>query len=105
MGGAALAMSLLCFGLVAAGEREEAEAVRQDLLQAAETGYVKEYFLANAHLALGYREEALASVEKAAAERDPWLIWFGTDPKLDALRGEPRFIQAFRTTNNPMAFV
>jgi hypothetical protein len=59
----------------------------------------------NAQLALGYRDEALTAIEKAAAERDPWLVWCGTDPKLDPLRHEPRFIEAFRSTNNPMAFV
>lgn len=105
MGGAAMPMSILCFALVAAGKREEAEAVRSDLLRLASTSYVKEYFLATAHLALGYHEEALTSLEKAAAERDPWLVWWGTETKLDPLRKDPRFIEAFRSTNNPMAFV
>jgi hypothetical protein len=40
----------------------------------------------------------------AAAERDPRLVWFGTEPKLDPLRGDPRFKKIFRTTNNPPAF-
>jgi len=105
MGDAALPMSMLCFALVAAGKREAAEAVRNELLTLASTRYVKEYFLATAHLALGYRDEALTSLEKAAAERDPWLVWLGTETKLDPLRNEPRFIEAFRSTNNPMAFV
>jgi serine/threonine protein kinase/Tfp pilus assembly protein PilF len=101
---AALAMSLLCFALVAAGERGEAEQLREKLLTTASTGYVKNYFLGLAHLALGDHESALTAVEKAAAERDPWLVWFGTEPKLDPLRKHPRFIEAFRSTNNPLAF-
>lgn len=105
MGGAVLPVSILCFALVAAGQRDEAEAIRNDLLKLAETNYVKEYFLATTHLALGYREEALAALERAAAERDPWLVWMGTETKLDPLRNEPRFVEAFRSTNNPMAFV
>ena len=104
MGGAALPTSILCFALVAAGKHEEAESVRSNLLQVAATSYVKEYFLATAHLALGYRDEALKSLEKAGAERDPWLVWLGTEAKLDSLRNEPRFIEVFRSTNNPMAF-
>jgi len=72
--------------------------------QVAATSYVKEYFLATAHLALGYREDALKCLEKAGAERDPWLVWLGTEAKLDSLRNEPRFIEVFRSTNNPMAF-
>ena len=101
---AALPMSLLCFALVAAGEREEAERLREKLVTTAATGYVKNYFLGLAHLALGDHESALTWVEKAAAERDPWLVWFGTEPKLDPLRNHPRFIELFRSTNNPLAF-
>jgi eukaryotic-like serine/threonine-protein kinase len=104
MGGAALPMSIMCFGLVAAGKHEEAENLRRELLTQASTSYVKEYFLATAHLALGYHDEALRSLEKAAAERDPWMVWWGTETKLDPLRQHPRFVEAFRSTNNPMAF-
>jgi len=41
--------------------------------------------------------------EKAFAEYDPWIIWFGTDPKLKSLRDDQRFIDLFRRTGNPMA--
>ena len=74
------------------------------MLSAAATSYVKEYFLAMAHIALGDHEEAFKYLEQSLAERDPWLIWFGTDPKLDPLRKDPRFIKLFQSTNNPMAF-
>jgi serine/threonine protein kinase/tetratricopeptide (TPR) repeat protein len=103
MGGSALATSMLCFGLVAAGKREEAESLRNELLTLASTSYVKEYFLATAHLALGYHDEALTSLEKAVAERDPWLVWLGTETKLDPLRKDPRFLKLFKDTNNPLA--
>lgn len=104
LGGSALPLSILCYALVAADKRDEAEAIRSNLVKLAQQTYIKEYFLATAHLALGYREEALAAIERAAAERDPWLVWMGTETKLDSLRHEPRFIEAFRSTNNPMAF-
>jgi tetratricopeptide (TPR) repeat protein len=105
MGGSPLPKSLLCFGLVAANRRAEAESIRDEMLSTAAVSYVKEYFLAMAHLALGDHERALAALQKAGAERDPWLVWFGTEPKLDPLRKDPRFIEIFRATNNPMAFV
>src|SRR5215475_2869410 len=95
MGGAALPMSMLCFAFVAAGRHQEAEAMRRELLKIAETNYVKEYFIATAHVALGDVEQALTSLEKAAAERDPWLVWLGTEAKLDSIRKEPRFVEAF----------
>lgn len=104
MAGAALPNCMLCFALAAAGRREDAETVRDEMVNAAATSYVKEYFLSLAHVALGDHEEALGYLENAAAERDPWLVWFGTEPKLDPLRKEPRFIKLFQSTNNPLAF-
>lgn len=105
MDGSPLPRSLLCFGLVAANRRAEAEHIRDEMLSTAAVSYVKEYFLAMAHIALGDYEEALKYLEQTLAERDPWLIWFGTEPKLDPLRKDPRFIEIFRATNNPMALV
>jgi hypothetical protein len=61
------------------------------------------YFLAMAYAALDERDEAFKHFEAAFVERDPWLVWFGTEPKLDPLRNEPRFIEIFRRTNNPLA--
>jgi serine/threonine protein kinase/Flp pilus assembly protein TadD len=100
----ALPASILCFALVAAGLRDEAEGVRAEMVATAEKHYVKEYFLATAHIALGDYDAALSYLEKAAAERDPWLVWFGTEAKLDPLRDDARFIKIFRSTNNPLAF-
>jgi tetratricopeptide (TPR) repeat protein len=103
MPGTALPMCLLCFALVAAGRREEAEAVRDEMLSMAAKSYVKTYFLAMAHLALGDHHETFKYLTEAVAERDPWLVWFGTEPKLDALRRDERFIELFRATRNPLA--
>jgi tetratricopeptide (TPR) repeat protein len=88
---------------VACGRRNEAEEFLKELLQLSATSYVKEYFIAMAHVALGNHQEALDLMAKATAERDPWLIWFGTETKLDPLRHDPRFIEIFRATNNPLA--
>ncbi len=100
----ALCLTYLCFALGAAGLREEAEAVRAEMIATAPGNYVKEYFLALTHVALGEYEEAINHLEKTAAERDPWHVWFGTEPKLDPLRDHQRFIKLFRSTNNPLAF-
>ena len=104
MPGASLPMCLLCFGLVAAGQRDAAESVRDELLNLAATTYVKEYFLAMAHLALDDHDQAFVVLDKALEERDPWLVWFGTEPKLDSLRNDARFAKIFRATDNPLAF-
>jgi len=101
---AVMPLTFLCFGLGAAGLRDEAERVRKEMIATAKNNYVKEYFLALAHVALRDYETALDCLEKAAAERDPWLVWFGTEAKLDPLRDHPRFVKLFRSTNNPLAF-
>ena len=103
MPGSALPMSMLCLALVRAGLRDEAETLRSEILGMAASCYVKEYFIGMTHLALGDHDQALTSLEKAVAERDPWLVWLGTEPKLDPLRKDPRFIKLFKDTNNPLA--
>jgi serine/threonine protein kinase/tetratricopeptide (TPR) repeat protein len=47
--------------------------------------------LALVHLALGDRTATLDLLERATDERDPDLLWLGVDPRVDALRGDPRF--------------
>ena len=43
------------------------------------------------HLALGNVDQALSAFENALDERDPALVWFGVDPRLDDVRSHPRF--------------
>ena len=98
----ALAIYDLCFALAAAGEREEAGKHLNQLQNTAAKTYVKPYFLAMAYLALGQTNAAFEQFEIAFAEKDMWLIWFGTEPKLDAIRHDARYLQLFRQTNNPI---
>ena len=94
----------LCFALVAANRRDEAQAVLREIKKSAAKTYVKPYFLAMAHVALEEYDAAFEYFEKTFAERDPWITWFGTEPKLDCLRNDERFIKLFRSTGNPFAF-
>ena len=104
MPSAALPKYNLCFALVAVDRRDEAQEVLDELLTMASKGYVKEYFIAMSYIALGDHDAAFEYFEKAFAEHDPWLMWFGTEPKLDPLRGDPRYKKLFRQTNNPLSF-
>lgn len=92
-----------CFALVATNRRAEAERLVQEMIEASPRLYFKPYFLAMAYVALGNHDAAFECLEKAFAERDNWLLWFGTEPKLDPLRSDPRFIKLFRTMSNPLA--
>jgi len=94
---------VLCFALVATGRRRRAREVLNELKKRAEKGHVKPYFMAMAHAALDEREAAFELFEKAFAERDPWLLWFCTEPKLAPLRSDPRFRKLLRQIDNPMS--
>jgi eukaryotic-like serine/threonine-protein kinase len=99
----ALTKYLFCYALVGAGRPDEAREVLNDLKRMAATEYVKPYFMALAHAALDERDAAFEWFEKAFDERDPWITWFGTEPKLEPLHSDPRFIELLRRTKNPIA--
>jgi len=49
------------------------------------------YYQALVYTGLGDRDKAFTYLEEACEARDGWLIWLGTEPKLDDLRSDPRF--------------
>ena len=98
----ALPKYMLCHALVADGRREEAREILTQLLALAEKSYVKPYFVAMSCVALGEIDLAFEWFEKAVEGRDDWMIWFGTDIKLDPLRRDKRYFEILRKTNNPI---
>ena len=98
----ALPRYMLCHALVADGQHEEARKVLREVLALAETTYVKPYFVAMMCVALGEIEMAFEWFEKAVGQRDDWMIWFGTDIKLDPLRRDRRYFEILRKNNNPI---
>ncbi|MDQ4123839.1 MAG: protein kinase [Acidobacteriota bacterium] len=93
---------ILCFALVRGGQRDEARKVLDEILQLADTQNAKPYFVAMAFAALGENDRAFEWFEKAIEARDDWMIWFGTDTRLDALRKDQRYFRILRKTNNPI---
>jgi Flp pilus assembly protein TadD len=75
------------------GREHDARGVLRELEDLArQRKYVSQVIVAAIQAALGDRDRALSSVEKAREERCPWLLLGLTvDPRLDSLRGEPRF--------------
>jgi tetratricopeptide (TPR) repeat protein len=47
--------------------------------------------MAYIHEALGERTRAIDLLEQAFGEREPDLLWLAVDPRVDALRSDPRF--------------
>ncbi len=82
-----------------AGEREKAQAILKQL----ETGkgYVSPGELTVLYTALGEREKAFASLEKAYAAHDSQLMFLKIDPAFDPLRDDPRFQDLLRRVGLP----
>jgi Tfp pilus assembly protein PilF len=73
------------------GRKKDAEKVLQELTRRAEKIYVPPYNLATVYIGLGQKERALASLEKAFADRSLILMFIGVDPEFESLRSDPRF--------------
>jgi DNA-binding winged helix-turn-helix (wHTH) protein/TolB-like protein/tetratricopeptide (TPR) repeat protein len=87
--GSPLALILLAQPYGQAGQREK---VLPLLQRAADAGtYVCPYESAAAWLTLGERERALALLDEAVAKRSNCLMFLRVDPRLQALRSDPRY--------------
>jgi eukaryotic-like serine/threonine-protein kinase len=82
-----------------AGEREKAEKILREL----ETGenYASPAELAVLYTALGKREQAFASLEKAFNLHDLQLQYVGTDPAFKSLRDDARFTDLLKRIGLP----
>ena len=77
-----------------AGERERARAVLKQLQTSRE--YVSTGELAILYAALGEREQAFTSLERAYSAHDLQLQYLGVDPAFDSLRDDQRFADLLR---------
>jgi TolB-like protein/DNA-binding winged helix-turn-helix (wHTH) protein len=84
-----------------AGRRAEALAVLEGLRQLSSTRYVSPYSVALVHAGLGDRDQALAWLDKAYAERSDYMPYLSREPMLDGLRSDPRFAALVRRVGLP----
>jgi serine/threonine-protein kinase len=80
------------YGYAVLGRRREALAVLHELEEQSRRRPVPPYDVAVIHAGLGDAERALAGLEKALAAHDPESMILPVDPRLDSLRGDPRFV-------------
>jgi DNA-binding winged helix-turn-helix (wHTH) protein len=83
--------------LAAMGLVPAAMPILEGLEQLRRTEYVDAYYMAVFRSALGQRDEAFAELERACADNAAPLFAMNVDPKMDALRGDPRFAALFRS--------
>lgn len=78
-----------------AGKKDEARQILRTLT-AKDASPGSSYFIALTYAALGDRDNAFASLERAIKEKDKWLGWVKVDPRLDTLRQDARFDDLLR---------
>ena len=98
LGNLQLGHSALGHGYGRAGRREEALTCMQ-ALRRSDPKCVDPYHLALVHAGLGELNEAIASLTEASDANSTWLRIYGPhDPRLNALRGDPRLDDLLRRT-------
>ena len=79
-----------------AGDVAAARDVLGELQRLSMARYVSPGRVAQVHVGLGERSEALERLEKAAAEHAADLAWLAVRPVFASLRGEPRFVRLLK---------
>jgi serine/threonine protein kinase/Tol biopolymer transport system component/Tfp pilus assembly protein PilF len=92
MTGSAVPYWFLGHALAVSGRRREALSIIEDLQRLSAERYVSPYFFALIYAGLGDAEKVFEWLSKAYESRDEWLIWLGSEPKLDGFRQDPRFV-------------
>jgi serine/threonine protein kinase/Tfp pilus assembly protein PilF len=90
-------LAALGHALALAGRRTEAEKILADLTaKSASQRYVSPYSIALVYVALGDKQRAFEWLDQAYQERDESFIHLRVDPRLDALRADPQFVERLR---------
>jgi TolB-like protein/DNA-binding winged helix-turn-helix (wHTH) protein/Tfp pilus assembly protein PilF len=82
------------------GDKTEAAKILNELKQKLTNNNLT-YQIAEIYIGLGHKDQALQWLEKAYEDRSEWLTWIAIEPKLDPIRGDPRFAELLRRMNLP----
>ena len=75
------------------GRTAEAREILDELEHLRRSEYVDAFYLGVLREALGHRAEALNELERADDEKSAFLYSINVDPKMDALRGDSRYLR------------
>jgi TolB-like protein/Tfp pilus assembly protein PilF len=87
---------LLGLAYAAAGQRDSAQKILDELNTLSTQQYVSPFAVAEVYLGLGDRDRALEWLQKAYKAHSPFLLNIGVSRMFDPLRGDPRFIALVR---------
>jgi TolB-like protein len=83
------------------GRKHEAEALIDEMKEAAQHQYVSGFFFAEAYVGLGQKDQAITWLERAYEEHDQYMVYIASYPGFDPLHSEPRFQALLRRMNFP----
>ncbi|MEP7214570.1 MAG: hypothetical protein ABI791_15955 [Acidobacteriota bacterium] len=81
----------LAYTHASGGSPEQGRAMLATILKTSAGGYVNEVAIASVYVALGENDKAMSWLEQGYIGRCSWMKWVSIKPKLDKLRGDPRF--------------
>jgi len=90
------------YAYAALGQREEAAAILRELDAQSRHRFVAAYDFAAIHAGLGETDRALGWLDKSLTRHDPETMILPADPRLDSLRGDPRFHALLRRMGLPL---
>ena len=99
--GAPFFVAMLGGVYAAAGYREEAQNILDQLQELAKQRYVQPYAVGVLCATLGKDNEALSWLETAYLGHDPLIVCLKTDPRFDNLRSDPRLQDLLRRMKFP----
>ena len=92
---------MLAQAYAAHGDRARCEAMLPRILDGLRGGQVSPYSVANIYVALHDHDQAFAWLERAYEDRDRMMVSLRVHPRLDPLRGDPRFADLLARMNLP----
>jgi TolB-like protein/DNA-binding winged helix-turn-helix (wHTH) protein/Tfp pilus assembly protein PilF len=96
-----LGLTEMAYALAAAGRQTEARKILRRFEERSERAFVPAYNLAIIHIALHEEDRAMKYVQQAYEHHDWALIVLAVEPRLDPLRGDPRFQEILATVKLP----
>jgi TolB-like protein/Tfp pilus assembly protein PilF len=86
----------LGYAYAAAGQRENAQKILDDLTLLSTKEYVSPFAVAQIYLGLGDRDRAMEWLQKAYKARSPYMLMAEVSRMFDPVRGDPRFAALVR---------
>jgi TolB-like protein/Flp pilus assembly protein TadD len=94
-------LTMLGEAYAAAGYRDEAQKILEQLFALSKERYVTPYGVARIYNALGDKDEALHWLETSYHRQAEWMLLLKVDSRFDNLRSDPRFDDLMRRMNFP----